>query len=299
MDRGKPRNLERTASIGETAMNDGMKQGALAAVLMIAAATNASGSAFYAATSSGMLSRFDTASPSSPPSSTVAISGLGLGESVIGIDIRPRDQKLYALTRDGSNAGRLYSVDAASGAATLVAPLTANPPDAVPYTSLTGTRFGMAFNPVVDRIRLVTDAGQNYRINPLTGVVIHDTDLNPGSPHVTAVAYINSYAGAVTTALYDIDTTIDMLMLQNPPNNGTVVPVGSLGVDMVDLVGFDITTVGATNFAYATAAVAGNINLYSIDLPSGAATLVGMLNGNFQTIGIAIVPDHIFANGYE
>jgi len=274
----------------------------LAVVGLLAACTNAAGASFYAATASGTLSRFDTAAPSSPPISTVAITGLGLGELLIGIDIRPADRKLYGITRDGSNAGRLYSVDVATGAATLVAALNADPADlTAPYTSLAGsTRFGMAFNPVSDRIRLVVaDDGRNFRINPTTGLVIGDTDLNPGTPHVVAVGYANSFAGATTTTLYDIDSLQDMLFLQNPPNNGSLTPIGSLGVDMVDLVGFDVTAVGATNAAYATASVAGNINLYSIDLGTGAATLVGVLNGNFQAIGIAVLSDHLFADDFE
>jgi len=274
--------------------------GCLGALFLLVASANAWCSTFYAANSSGTLSQFDTTSPGAPPITSVAISGLGLGESVVGIDIRPFDLRLYALTKDGSNAGRLYMVDATSGAATLVALLTPNPLDAVPYSSLSGTRFAMAFNPAVDRIRLITDAGLNYRINPSTGIVIHDTDLNPGTPHVIAAAYINSFHGTTVTALYDIDTNSDTLLIQNPPNNGTLTPVGvGLGVNMVDLVGFDITYVGTTNIAYATALVAGNINLYSIDLVTGQANLIGGLNGNFQAVGIAIVHDRIFANGFE
>lgn len=265
---------------------------------LLAACADAAGSSFYAATSSGTLSRFDTASPSSPPASTVAITGLGPGELLIGIDIRPLNQKLYAITRDGSNAGRLYSVNTTTGAATLVGPLTPSPPDVTPV-SLGGTRFGMAFNPTVDRIRLVSNTGQNVRVVPATGAVIRDTDLNPGTPQVAAVSYINSFAGATTTTLYDIDSVADTLSLQTPPNNGSLVFVGNLGVDVIDLVGFDITAIGTTNFAYATALVGVNVNLYSIDLGTGAATLLGALNGNFQTIGIAVVSDHIFANGYE
>jgi hypothetical protein len=230
---------------------------------------------------------------------SVAISGLGAGESVIGIDIRPLDQKLYVVTRDASNAGRLYTVNTTTGAATLVAPLTPNATDAVPYTSLIGTRFGMAFNGVVDRIRLVTDGGQNYRINPVTGIVLHDTDLSPGAPHVVAVAYTNAFVGATSTTLYDIDSASDTLNFQNPPNLGVLNLVGNLGVDVLDPVGFDITTIGAINYAYATASVAGNINFYVIDLSTGFATPIGALNGNFPAIGIAIVPDHMFANGFE
>jgi hypothetical protein len=279
-------------------MNNGISRACVAVTLALAAGSNAFAIPFFAATSSGTLNRFDTASLSSPGVS-VTIAGIGLGESLISIDIRPLDQKLYAVTRNGSNAGHLYTVDTTTGAATLVAALTPNPTDAVPYTSLVGTRFGMAFNAVADRIRLVTDGGQNYRINPVTGVVLHDTDLNPGMPHVVAVAYTNSFAGATSTTLYDIDSANDVLMVQNPPNLGVLSVVGNLGVDLIDLVGFDITTDSNTTYAYATALVGGNINFYVIDLSNGTATLVGMLNGNFQAIGIAIIPNRVFANGFE
>jgi Domain of unknown function (DUF4394) len=271
---------------------------ARAALFFLLASASAHGSDFFAVTSSGELRKFDTATPGAA-GTTLTITGFGLGESVIGIDIRPLDQKLYALTKDGSNGGRLYTVDTVSGAATLVVPLTPNAIDMAPYTSLSGTRFAFGFNPVADRIRLVFDNGQNFRINPITGVVLHDTDLNPGTPHVVAVGYTNSFRGAVATTLYDIDTNSDMLLLQNPPNAGNVITVGALGVDMVDLVAFDISVVGTTNLAYATALVGGSINLYSIDLVTGAATLIGGLNGNFQAVGIAIVSEHIFANGFE
>jgi len=283
-------------------MNARCLRAACAASCLLACSTNAFAIPFYAANASGTLSRFDTVAPASAPSSTLAITGIGLGETLIGIDIRPLDQKLYAITRDGGNNGRLYSVDFATAAATLVAPLSADPIDlTVPYTSLSGsTRFGMAFNPTVDRIRLVGDNGQNYRVNPSTGLVITDNDLNPGTPHVIAVAYTNSFTGSTATSLYDIDTTTDALNLQNPPNNGTLTQVGAgLGVNMVDLVGFDITTLGTTNYAYATALVGSSINLYSIDLVAGTATPLGNVNGNFQAIGIAIVADRLFANGYE
>lgn len=267
------------------------------AVALLASA-NAWGTPFFAANSSGTLRGFDTSSPGSPGTS-VTISGLGLGESVIAIDTRPLDLQLYALTKDGSNAGRLYRVDTATGAATLVAALTPNPTDMVPYSSLVGTRFGISFNAQVDRIRLVTDAGQNFRINPSTGIVIHDTDLNPGTPHVVAVGYTNSFHGATATTLYDIDTNLDTLSIQVSPNGGNLTTVGNLGVNMLDLVGFDIFSDGTTNVAFATALVGGNVNLYTINLATGAASLVGGLNGNFQTIGIAVVPERIFTNGFE
>ena len=90
----------------------------------------------------------------------------------------------------------------------------------------------MDINPVVDRVRLVNDAGISLRVNPVTGVATQDTSLNPGTPNVTAVAYSNNFSGAASTTLYDIDTGSDCSRGQNPPNNGTLSTVGIPGASM-------------------------------------------------------------------
>ena len=101
--------------------------------------------------------------------------------------------------------------------------------------------FGFDFNPTVDRIRLVTNNDQNLRLNPETGMVAAtDGTINPAVATITAVAYTNSFAGASTTTLYDIDVASDKLFIQNPPNNGTLTAVGSLGVQALGEAGFDI-----------------------------------------------------------
>ena len=41
----------------------------------------------------------------------------------------------------------------------------------------------MDFNPVPDRLRVVSDTGQSLRINVDTGAVITDTALNPAGLH--------------------------------------------------------------------------------------------------------------------
>ena len=67
------------------------------------------------------------------------ITGVGVGEEVVGIDFRPFNGELYALTGLGGT-GRLYTVNPVSGAAsalTLVGVLT----------NITA-RAGMDFNPV-------------------------------------------------------------------------------------------------------------------------------------------------------
>jgi hypothetical protein len=96
--------------------------------------------------------------------------------------------------------------------------------------------------------------------------------LNPGSPVVDAVAYTNNFAGAITTTLYNIDVQADALYIQNPPNGGTLVAVGSLGVNVTAQNGFDIG--GTTGNALAILTSGSNTGLYSINLATGAATYI-------------------------
>jgi hypothetical protein len=102
----------------------------------------------------------------------------------------------------------------------------------------------------VNRLRVVSDTGENLRLDPDTGAVAAaDGPLNPGPPRVVGSAYTNNVAGATATTLYAIDSATDQLLIQSPPNAGTLVPVGPLGVDAGDDVGFDITANDGLAFA--------------------------------------------------
>ena len=118
------------------------------------------------------------------------ITGLQANDTIVGIDFRPANGQLYAL----GNGSRLYTINLATGAATQVGSAQLTP-------MLTGTSFGFDFNPTVDRIRVVSNSGQNLRLDPNTGLVaVTDAMLNPGTPAVSAAAYTNNFAGATTTA---------------------------------------------------------------------------------------------------
>ncbi|MBF9239777.1 DUF4394 domain-containing protein [Hymenobacter sp. BT683] len=200
------------------------------------------------------------------PATAVAkpITGLQPGESVLGLDFRPVNGQLFAV----GSTSRLYTLNAASGVATLVAALS------VP---LAGTAFGVDFNPSVDRLRVVSNTGQNLRINPLTGAATVDGPLNPGSPMVTGAAYTNNVATATTTLLYGLDAATDQLVLQSPPNNGTLTAVGPLGVDVDAAAGFDIG--GTSGRAYALLTSAGRTQLYHVNTQTGAAQSLGAFSG--------------------
>lgn len=233
-----------------------------------------------ALTSGNRLLFFDSATPGTV-TKLIMINTVG-NETLVGIDFRPLTGDLFAL----GPSGRLYVLNLTSGAATTPTG-TAN--------ALTG-RFGFDFNPTVDRIRVVTDGDQNVRLHPDTGVTANTdgtlafaaTDVNAGAnPNVVAAAYTNNFAGAVATVLYDIDSSLNALLVQSDPNGGTLNTVGPLGVDTADNVGFDISA--RTGVAYASLTVSGTTGLYTINLGSGAATLVGtianttILNGETVT----------------
>ena len=187
------------------------------------------------------------------------ITGLQPNEKILGIDMRPATGQLYAL----GSTSRLYAINMGSGAATVVGPVFS--------TLLNGTSFGFDFNPTVDRIRVVSNTGQNIRLNPLTGdIAAVDVALNPGVPNVAAAAYTNNFAGATTTTLFVIDHTTGILYQQNPPNNGTLVAVGSLGVTLSPENGFDIGGVSGKGYAFFNT---GSTNkIYTINLTTGVAT---------------------------
>ena len=228
----------------------------------------------YGLTSTGRLASFDRATGEVRTVET--ITGIGAGETIVGIDVRPRTGALYALTKDASNAGRLYTVAVPSGVAS--SPQTLS-------VALAGTRFGIDFNPAADALRIVSDTGQNLRVNVTTAVATVDGTLNPATTTVASAAYTNSHDDTCRTQLFVIDTASDRLRLQNPPNAGTLTDVGTgLGLDASEAVGFDVvTTVGADmrlrNAAIATLTVGLTTQLYDIDLTTGMASGARAITG--------------------
>jgi hypothetical protein len=229
----------------------------------------------------GALVRFSADDPATIVSST-PITGVPAGEALEGIDTRPATGQLYLLTNE-AGTGRLYTVDPDTGAASLASTIS---------EPLLGSDFGVDFNPVPDRLRVVSDQDQNLRINVDTGATTVDGplafaagDTNDGAdPSITGVAYANPIAGATSTALFDIDTVLDVLASQDPPNSGTLNTIGELGVgDVTAVLGFDILP--GSGRALASLVVGGSAGLYSIDLSTGAASLIDPIGDGLTLIG--------------
>jgi len=200
--------------------------------------------------------------PNSPMPVSKAVAGLQSGENILGIDFRPLNGQLYAL----GSTSRIYTINLGTGAATAVG--------SSPFaTLLSGTDFGFDFNPLVDKIRVVSNTGQNLRLDPVTGgITAVDTTINPVGAMIGAAAYTNNFAGATATTLFVIDHNTDKLYQQNPPNNGTLVETGALGINITSANGFDIGSMSQK--AYLMASVGSSTKIYSVNTTTGAATSV-------------------------
>lgn len=206
------------------------------------------------------------------------ITGLSGDTGLVGIDFRVQDGLMYGV----GNMGGIYTIKTPPGSQDVVVTKVSQ----LQYT-LIGTNFGVDFNPAADRLRVISDKGQNLRHNLNDHTTIQDLNLTtPGiegtTKGVSAAAYTNNDLNATTaTTLFDVNTTSDQVVIQSPANNGTLAPTGSLGIDAQINAGMDIystlsggKTVDNMAFASLTAAGAGTPSLYTINLFTGQATLV-------------------------
>jgi hypothetical protein len=252
----------------------------------------------YALSGSSLIS-FDLATPST--GTIVGITGVTAGEILVGIDFRPANRLLYALgVNAGADTGTLYLVSTQTGQAQAVGSFV------MPASfDLPPGNYGFDFNPAVDRIRVTTDTGLNFRLNPNNGTIAGLDAAIVGS-EISGVAYTNNQPnnGGITT-LYTLDALDDQLQIQNNPNGGTQVAVGPTGVDFSVANGFDIPAgvnaaalngPVASGSGFALLTVGGTTGLYSIDLVSGAATLVGNFLNGITGFAIEPVPPHWMAS---
>lgn len=245
------------------------------------------------------LVSFDSATPG-VMSNPIAISGLVAGQTLRSIDFRPADGLLYAVSSAGANA-QLYTLNLTTGALSTVG-------GGFTLTGNTSADVSIDFNPVVDRLRVVTGGGQNYRVNPNTGALAaQDTSLpDPnvvGGVQMQGIAYSNNVSGATTTTLYGYDYLADNLDTIGSvdgvvsPNTGQVFVVGQTGLLSDPEIGFDIS--GVTGIAYASVFDffgQGTNGFYRVDLGTGAFSLIGfesfaLADFSVRTAAIAAIPE--------
>jgi Domain of unknown function (DUF4394) len=185
------------------------------------------------------------------------------GDRIIGIDVRPLDGLIYAL----SNNSRLYTINPANAAATLVS--TVAPTGGVGNSSL------VDFNPVVDAIRIIGDNDQNFAVvNSATGTLntaVQQTsvayaagDTRAGqNPRVVGGAYTNNFNGAANTLFYALDADTDKVVtIANRVNGSSATGGGQLqtvGTLFVNGVPMDFNPTADLDMV--TLRAAGNLNV--------------------------------------
>ncbi|MEU0917860.1 DUF4394 domain-containing protein [Streptomyces cyaneofuscatus] len=219
------------------------------------------------------------------------VSGLRGDTTVVGIDFRVQNGKLYGV----GDKGGVYTLGTSDARARKVSQLT---------VALSGRQFGVDFNPAANRLRVISNTGQNLRHNiddgtaPL-GTTADGTLTNPTTPPstamgVTGAAYTNNDLDAATaTTLFDIDTLADRVSLQSPANAGTLAPTGNLGVNAGPDAGFDIyfSPEYGTNQGFAALNTAGAARLYAVDVLTGAARDLGAFPRRQQVTDLALPLD--------
>jgi hypothetical protein len=241
-------------------------------------------------TDDGHLVSFRTGAPNRTRDLGFVTGLSGSDTSLIGMDFRVQDGKLYGV----GNGGGVYTIDTTTAHATFVNALS------VP---LSGMFFGVDFNPAADRLRIVSDTGQNLAHNVNAGGVtavngVLTYTVPPATPvpaaGITAAAYTNNdLQPATATTLFDLDTMQDQVVIQSPPGAGILVATGKLGVDAGSNAGFDIYSqlsngVTTTNVPFAALMTSGQYRFYFINVTTGAATSLGTFNANVVDIAIPL-----------
>jgi hypothetical protein len=270
------------------------------------AVANTRATAFTLSNTGGQLARFNLDAPGL--SALASVSGVTAGERLVGMDLRPRTGQIFALGIDAAlDRGTLYRLEPQSMGATAVASAI-GASGQIAFVDNTGQAldlsdisYGVDFNPVADRVRVVDAGGNNFRVNPDSGAPVDgDTAIagvNPdgviAAPLATqlgATAYTNSVNAASATTQYTIDQLGSKLYVQNPPNSGA--QTLGLGITLAGAplefgggVGFDIAPgvfTSASNMPvmagsgyFTSSPAAGQPQLYQIALNTGVATALG------------------------
>ena len=237
------------------------------AVALVGVAATAGAADLWVLSADNKLAKFST--DSKKVSGTWDIKGTKT--PLRGIDVRPATGQLHAVGEDNV----IYSIDPATATAT-----------AGPKLSVALPGKGRAivdFNPVADRLRLISEDGTNFRVNVETGGVVQDKPLNYDAngemkgktPKAVAGAYTNSFKGTKETQLFNIDAASGQLVLQAPPNDGTLVARGEVAKKIKDA-SIDIWSDGkGGNQAFLL--IDGT--LHTLDLATGKPTEVGKISG--------------------
>ncbi|MFI4861678.1 MAG: DUF4394 domain-containing protein [Phycisphaerales bacterium JB063] len=270
------------------------KSALIAAAAASLAGGHASAETVLGLTTQNSITVFDSATPGDSVAGGFVTGLVDSNEFLLAIDYRAADQQVYVL----SSTNNVYTLNTTNYAATLVGNLT----DTSPNPALAGTSFAFDFNPAFmggEFARIISDTDNNRVISGDTAQYLGDVektpvfyatgDVNEGiNPNIAGIAYTNSFGVPDSTQQYGIDATLGVLVTV-ANNAGTLETVGSLGVTgLTNELGLDIS--GATGTAYATLQNGPNSQLYTIDLSTGTATLVGNITSQDVVRDLTVIP---------
>lgn len=195
------------------------------------------------------------------------VKGMSGGDSLIGIDYRPKTRVLYGVGKSGT----IYTIDDRTAKASSVGKLS---------RTLSGGSFDIDFTPAGDQLRIISDVGQNIR-QPFgpggpQGATVADGKLS--RKNVTAMAYDAS------GRIIDIDSNTSQLVAQDGAS-GKLTPLGKPGAfpKLSSLSnGIDI----ARGVSVAVVNLDHVHTLYQVDTVKGTATKIGAFKGHVTDLSI-------------
>lgn len=204
-------------------------------------------------------------------------------EQLIGIDVRPADGLLYAI----SDAGTIYTID-----------VTGEGKGNVVRISQTAPRFAggvqslMDFNPVLNALRLIGSNDQNLAVvngngnlqttAPQTRITYDPADANAGAdPNLTGGSYTNNLNGATVTIFYGLDYSTGSLVTIDPATPGGSSATGGGKLHTIGrLQTFDGNPLNVTPTA--------DLDIFTD--ANGVNTLIGITGRTLFTIPVAQIP---------
>ena len=164
----------------------------------------------------------------------------------------------------GGGGSKLYSINPATGAATLIAPImTPTGPlsfiGGLEWNAATGTLYAYTAD---------VSAGKLYTVNPTTGAAAEVGPLGFGS-------FEGGLAFSPGGVLYGVHSGAGNTLLTIDTTTGAAAPVGSLGPASVDMSGIAFSPTGALYGVDMRFAGPGPDQLHSINPATGAASFIG------------------------
>jgi hypothetical protein len=221
------------------------------------------------------LVRFD---PDSPETVT-SITDFPGDERVVGLDLRPADNQLYAVTESGA----LFLIEVTDTTTPLVSFTELQPirraDMADPFTP--DARIGTDFNPAANALRLIDASGNNLRVPtaaltnppPETSVDTFVDGIMGYRQGAVAAAYTQPAPGAEGTTLYVADLDARALYRQNA-NEGELTQTATFADTLEDIGGYDVfqATPGDANEHFALLQISGGYDIYALEPePDGGA----------------------------